>query len=218
MADMYSFGLIVWEMTRRCVTGGTHKQTHAHSHTPEEERQPLLGASAALTLIQVLFPVQVSWRTTSCRTTTRCPLTPPMRTCWRWCVLRACGRRCLTAGTATRWGSDYFLSGLSLSRLSRMFVLFQPDGKVRAFDSKQQPIPGLLPIWPNHQRIPPLTCRRSLSAILVSELWSVKLRLRWINMLAMWSDRKCPRAGGRVLGVTMMVSERLCSRDFLFVL
>lgn len=33
MADMYSFGLIVWEMTRRCVTGGTHKQTHAHSHT-----------------------------------------------------------------------------------------------------------------------------------------------------------------------------------------
>lgn len=33
MADMYSFGLIVWEMTRRCVTGGTHKQTHTHTHT-----------------------------------------------------------------------------------------------------------------------------------------------------------------------------------------
>lgn len=62
------------------------------------------------------------------------------------------------------------------------------------------------------KRIPPLTCRRSLSAILMSEL-CVR-----INTLAMRSDRKCSRAGGRELGVTIMVSERLCSRDFLFVL
>lgn len=28
MADMYSYALVVWEMTRRCVTGGTHTHTH----------------------------------------------------------------------------------------------------------------------------------------------------------------------------------------------
>lgn len=28
MADIYSYGLIIWEMARRCVTGGTHTHTH----------------------------------------------------------------------------------------------------------------------------------------------------------------------------------------------
>lgn len=27
MADIYSFGLVIWEMARRCVTGGTHTRT-----------------------------------------------------------------------------------------------------------------------------------------------------------------------------------------------
>lgn len=27
MADMYSYGLVVWEMARRCVTGGTRTLT-----------------------------------------------------------------------------------------------------------------------------------------------------------------------------------------------
>lgn len=27
MADMYSFGLIVWEMARRCISGGKKKKT-----------------------------------------------------------------------------------------------------------------------------------------------------------------------------------------------
>lgn len=28
MADIYSYGLIIWEMARRCVTGGTNTHTH----------------------------------------------------------------------------------------------------------------------------------------------------------------------------------------------
>lgn len=32
MADIYSFGLVIWEMARRCVTGGTHTHTH-NTHT-----------------------------------------------------------------------------------------------------------------------------------------------------------------------------------------
>lgn len=30
MADIYSYGLVIWEMARRCVTGGTN--AHAPSH------------------------------------------------------------------------------------------------------------------------------------------------------------------------------------------
>lgn len=30
MADIYSYALIVWEMTRRCVTGGVCARTYAH--------------------------------------------------------------------------------------------------------------------------------------------------------------------------------------------
>lgn len=30
MADIYSYGLIVWEMTRRCITGGVCILSHTH--------------------------------------------------------------------------------------------------------------------------------------------------------------------------------------------
>lgn len=59
--------------------------------------------------------VQVWWRTTSCHISTWWPLNPPMRTCWRWFVLKAFGPQCPTAGTATRWDSRW--------RICRMFRL-----------------------------------------------------------------------------------------------
>lgn len=35
MADIYSYGLVIWEMARRCVTGGTPVHTHARRGAPE---------------------------------------------------------------------------------------------------------------------------------------------------------------------------------------
>lgn len=32
MADMYSYGLVIWEMARRCVTGGTHTHLETRSN------------------------------------------------------------------------------------------------------------------------------------------------------------------------------------------
>lgn len=32
MADIYSYGLIVWEMARRCVTGGTYQVMIMYIH------------------------------------------------------------------------------------------------------------------------------------------------------------------------------------------
>lgn len=31
MADMYSFGLILWEVARRCVSGGTYSKYASHA-------------------------------------------------------------------------------------------------------------------------------------------------------------------------------------------
>lgn len=53
--------------------------------------------------LKVFLCVQVSWRTTSCHISTWWPLNPPMKTCWRWFVLKDFGPQCPTAGTVTRW-------------------------------------------------------------------------------------------------------------------
>lgn len=36
MADIYSYGLVIWEMARRCVTGGTRPLTHAHTPSSKD--------------------------------------------------------------------------------------------------------------------------------------------------------------------------------------
>lgn len=33
MADIYSYGLVIWEISRRCITGGTDTHRRLHTHT-----------------------------------------------------------------------------------------------------------------------------------------------------------------------------------------
>lgn len=60
MADIYSYGLVMWEMARRCVTGGTGSKSHGRYENCESQT-PFGDKSLKFCIIPKLHSAHQTW-------------------------------------------------------------------------------------------------------------------------------------------------------------